>query len=75
MTDLVYSIVMLGAFAMLGGAWYLYRRLGANRQSMLMVILAVVMLGNVVIWSIPSAGEDPSGEDSGGDAADAGITP
>jgi hypothetical protein len=28
MTDLVYSIVMLGAVAMLAGAWYLYRRLG-----------------------------------------------
>ncbi len=67
MTDLVYSIVMLGAVAMLAGAWYLYRKLGTNRQSMLMVILALVMLGNVVIWSIPSSG--------GGDAAQGSATP
>ena len=70
MSDLVYSIVMLGAVAMLAGAWYLYRRLGPNRQSMLMVILAVVMLGNVVIWSIPD-GSSPA-ESVSGDAAAAG---
>lgn len=74
MSDLVYSIVMLGAVAMLAGAWYLYRRLGPNRQSMLMVILAVVMLGNVVIWSIPDASSPAEGV-SGDAAAVGSATP
>ncbi|MFC3097283.1 hypothetical protein [Alteraurantiacibacter palmitatis] len=74
MSDLVYSIVMLGAVAMLAGAWYLYRRLGPNRQSMLMVILAVVMLGNVVIWSIPD-GSAPAEGVSADAAAQGSATP
>lgn len=61
MSDLVFSIVMLGVVGMLAGAFILYRKLGPNRQSMLMVILAVVMFANVLIWSIPAEPGDTGG--------------
>ena len=52
MLDLVLSLVMVTALALLAGAWVLWRR-GARRQPALMMTLAVVMLVNVAIWTIP----------------------
>ena len=52
-TDTVLSIVMLAAVALLGGAFWLWRREGAVRQVWLMVMLAMIMLINVAIWTIP----------------------
>ena len=52
MLDLVLSLVMLAALALLGGAWLLWRR-GLKRQASLMLVLAVVMLANLAIWSLP----------------------
>ena len=54
-TDLVLSIVMLAAFALLAGAYLLWRRTGEAKQPILMVILALVAIGNVLIWTIPTS--------------------
>ena len=69
MTDLVSSITMLAAFALLAGAFYLWRYRKVGKQAALMAGLAAVMLGNVVIWGMP-APEDVAA--TGGDAAAAG---
>lgn len=54
--DLVLSVVMLAAFALLAGAFWLWRRGGARKQAGMMVLLAVIALANVAIWIVP--GED-----------------
>ncbi len=56
MTDIVLSIVMLAALALLGGAFVLWRRTGQVRQPALMVLLAVIAVINVLIWTVPGAG-------------------
>ena len=53
--DTVLSIVMLAALALLAGAFWLWRRQGLVKQVWLMVLLAVVMLVNVAIWTVPDA--------------------
>lgn len=53
MTSFVLSLAMLTAMALIAGAVVLFRR-GLRKQPALMVILAAVMIGNVVIWSIPT---------------------
>ena len=54
------SLLMLGSLAMLGGAAYLWRARGERQRPMLMLLLAVVMLVNVGIWTLPDAsGEAP----------------
>lgn len=55
MTDLVFSLVMLAALLLLAGAYVYWRRTGAVKQPLLMVILAVIAIGNVLIWTIPAA--------------------
>lgn len=54
--DLALSLAMLAMVALLAGAWFLYKRNGPNRQTLLMVVMALVLLGNVVIWQLPSPG-------------------
>jgi hypothetical protein len=50
---LLLSLAMLGVFALLFGAVVIWRR-GANRtQAVLMVIAALVLLGNVLILTWP----------------------
>ena len=58
MTDIVLSIVMLAALALVAGSFFLWRRTGATRNALLMVLLAVVALANVAIWVLPDAGGD-----------------
>lgn len=53
MTSFVLSIAMLTAIALIFGAIALFRR-GQRKQPALMLLLAVVMIANVVIWSIPT---------------------
>ncbi|GGB66552.1 hypothetical protein [Blastomonas aquatica] len=55
MTSFVLSLAMLTAMALIAGAIFLLRR-GQRKQPVLMLILAAVMIGNVVIWSIPTEG-------------------
>lgn len=54
--DLVLSIVVLGGIALLLGAWFLCRRGGSTKQVGLMVLMAMVMFANVLIWTIPNTG-------------------
>lgn len=56
MTDIVLSIVMLAALALLAGAFVLWRRTGQMTQPALMVLLAVIAVINVLIWTVPSSG-------------------
>ncbi|TIX51798.1 hypothetical protein [Alteraurantiacibacter aquimixticola] len=68
MFDLILSITVLAAFALMGGAWYLWKKRGQDRQAMLMAILSLVMLANVLVWTIPGGPlEETAG--SGADAA------
>lgn len=55
-TDIVLSIVMLAALALVAGAVVLWRRTGEVKQPALMVLLAVIAVINVLIWTIPSPG-------------------
>jgi Na+-translocating ferredoxin:NAD+ oxidoreductase RnfD subunit len=60
MTDIVLSIVMLAALALVAGAVVLWRRTGQIKQPALMVMLAVIAVLNVLIWTVPSeSGEAP----------------
>ena len=43
----------LGAVALVGGAFLLWRRDGLRKQVWLMLVLAVVMIVNVLIWAVP----------------------
>ena len=51
--DTVLSVLMLAAVALLAGAYWLWRRQGLVRQVWLMILLALIMLLNVAIWTIP----------------------
>lgn len=51
--DTVLSILVLAAFALLLGAVWLWRKGGARKQALLMVVLAIVALLNVAIWTVP----------------------
>ena len=51
----VLSIAVLAAFALLLGAFALWRRGGHTKQALLMVILAAVAVANVAIWLVPDA--------------------
>lgn len=55
MTDLVFSIVILAAILLLVAAFVYWRRTGAIKQPVLMVVLALIAIGNVLIWTIPTA--------------------
>lgn len=55
MGDLALSLLMLVAIALIGGAIYLWRKDGPSRNVWLMLIAALVMLGNVAIWVIPDS--------------------
>ena len=52
MGDLLLSIVMLGALALLGGAVLVFRN-GDRRRAVLMLIAALVLFANVAIWLVP----------------------
>jgi drug/metabolite transporter superfamily protein YnfA len=54
--DLVLSVVVLAAIALVAGAIWLWRRQGATKQVWLMLLLAVVMIVNVLIWTLPDSG-------------------
>ncbi|MBV7259430.1 hypothetical protein [Erythrobacter crassostreae] len=61
MTDIVLSIVMLAAFALIAGAFFYWKRTGETKQPALMVVLAIIAIGNVLIWTVPTAdGSSPA---------------
>ena len=60
MLDLVLSVVVLAAFLLFAGAYFLWRRTGNTKSALLMVVLGLIALGNVAIWTVPDAdGEAP----------------
>ncbi|OJW65772.1 MAG: hypothetical protein BGO57_14390 [Sphingomonadales bacterium 63-6] len=59
--DMVLSILVLAAIGLLIGAFVLWRKGGQTKQIVLMVVLAVVMAVNVMIWTVPDeSGEAPA---------------
>lgn len=52
--DMVLSLVVLAALALLAGAWFLHRRGGPRKQVVLMVVLAAIAVANVAIWIVPT---------------------
>lgn len=59
MLDIVLSFMMLAAIALIVGAIALWRK-GVRKQAALMVVLAIIAIGNVLIWTVPDAGgENP----------------
>ncbi len=72
MMDLVLSIVVLAAILLVAGAFFLWRRTGEAKQPLLMVLLAVIALGNVLIWTVPTAnGTSPIEQAEKAEAAEA----
>lgn len=58
--NLVLSIMMLAAGALVLGAFALWRRTGQRKQPLLMLFLALIALVNVAIWTVPdSSGTAP----------------
>ena len=51
---LVLSLLVLTAFALLGGAAFLWRRNGFSKQVWLMLLLALVIVVNIGIWMLPN---------------------
>ena len=52
MTGLFSGIAMLAVFALVAGAVVLYRRGGDHRRATLMLVAALVLLANVLIWTL-----------------------
>ena len=52
MLDIVLSIVMLAAVALVAGAVLAWRR-GQRKQAGLMLVLVLVAILNVAIWTVP----------------------
>jgi uncharacterized membrane protein len=51
--NIALSLVVLTAIALVLGALVLLRRGGQRKQALLMLVLAAVMIGNVVIATLP----------------------
>ena len=59
--DTVLSILVLATIALVVGAFLLWRRGGAKKQVILMLILAAVFAVNIAIWTVPDkSGEAPA---------------
>jgi hypothetical protein len=63
--DIALSLLVLTAVALVLGGAYLWRREGYRRQAVLMFVLAAVLAGNIVIWTLPT----PQGASLSGEAA------
>ena len=59
MLDAMLSLLMLGALVLLAGALYLWRSRGERQRPMLMLLLAMIMLVNIGIWTLPDASGEP----------------
>ena len=58
--DTVLSILVLAAVALAIGAAALWRRGGQAKQVWLMLLLAAIIVGNILIWTVPdSTGKAP----------------
>lgn len=50
--------MMLAAFALLAGAGFLWVYKKERKQAALMALLALIMIGNIAIWTVPDASGD-----------------
>lgn len=69
MLDLILSIVILAALALMAGGVYLLRQ-GLRKQGLLMIVLSLVMLANAAIWLIPTQSGDSPREQAAAAAVD-----
>lgn len=70
MFDVILSLVMLCALALLAGGTYLLVK-GVRKQGVLMIVLALVMVANAAIWVIPdSEGGSPLEQAAAGAQSD-----
>jgi hypothetical protein len=53
--SIITSIALLAVFALIGGAIMLFRKEGMRKQAVLMVVAALVLFGNILIWTTPIA--------------------
>ena len=53
MINIVLSLGMLAGFALIWGAWRMWRREGIGQKMWLMVAAALVIFANVAIWTVP----------------------
>lgn len=56
MQETALSLAMLMVLALPIGAFFLWRRSGATKQILLMLVLAVILAANIAIWVIPTSG-------------------
>lgn len=56
--DIVLSLLVLASLALAAGAIALWRRGEHRKQSLLMLLLAIIGLINVAIWTVPDSGGD-----------------
>jgi len=61
--DTVLSVVVLAAIALVVGGLWQWRRGEGRRQAVLMLVLAVVMIVNVLIWALPLKSSGTGGVD------------
>ena len=64
--DTVLSLLALAAAGLVVGAILQWRRGGPRKQVWLMLVLAVVMVVNVLIWALPTGGTAPIDRAAGG---------
>jgi len=47
------SLAVLAAFVLAGGGFYLLIKRRSTKQGVLMLLTALVLIGNVLIWTVP----------------------
>lgn len=58
--NLTLSIMMIAAMALLVGAGFLWFAKNERKRAGLMALLALIMIANIAIWTVPTAsGEAP----------------
>jgi hypothetical protein len=55
MSDTILALLMLAGIVLSAGSWSVYRR-GDRTRALLMLIAALTMFANVVIWLAPAPG-------------------
>lgn len=52
-SSLAYSIAMIAAIALIGGGLFLGLKRGDWKRGGLMLLVALVLIANVLIWTLP----------------------
>ncbi|MCW3848378.1 hypothetical protein OF829_14130 [Sphingomonas sp. LB-2] len=52
LASVMLSVMMLGAFGLVWGSWWMAFRRGNRLKGVLMLVCAVVIVGNVLIWTV-----------------------